>query len=94
VLDEAVTLLRVRTRNHKLSVQLGTDLLASKTMILLKTDDDVLMGSWDLYKQRSDVALSFTDSTIAFLTKKHFISDIFTYDAHFEALGFHVLNKL
>jgi len=52
------------------------------------------MGSWDLYKQRSDVALSFTDSTIAFLAKKHFISDIFSYDAHFGALGFHVLNKL
>ena len=52
------------------------------------------MGSWGLYKQRSDVALSFTDSTIAFLAKKHFVSDIFSYDAHFGALGFHVLNRL
>jgi len=94
VLDEAVTLLRARTRNHKLSVQLGTDILASKTIILLKTDDEALMGAWDLYKQRSDVALSFTDSTIAFLAKKHFVSDIFSYDAHFGALGFHVLNRL
>ncbi len=85
---------RARTRNHGLAVQLGTDILSSKTMILLKTDDDALMGSWDLYKQRSDVALSFTDSTIAFLAKKHFISDIFSYDAHFGALGFHVVNKL
>ncbi|TMI34382.1 type II toxin-antitoxin system VapC family toxin [Candidatus Bathyarchaeota archaeon] len=94
VMDEAVTLLRARTRNHKLSVQLGTDILTSKTIILLKTDDEALMGSWGLYKQRSDVALSFTDSTIAFLAKKHFISDIFSYDAHFGALGFHVLNRL
>ena len=62
--------------------------------ILLKTDDEALMGAWDLYKQRSDVALSFTDSTIAFLAKKHFVSDIFSYDAHFGALGFHVLNRL
>ncbi|TMI42657.1 hypothetical protein E6H21_00005, partial [Candidatus Bathyarchaeota archaeon] len=74
-MDEAVTLLRARTRNHKLSVRLGTDILASKTVILLKTDDEALTGSWELYKQRSDVALSFTDSTIAFLAKKHFISD-------------------
>ncbi len=84
--------MRARTRNHKLSVQLGTDILTSKTIILLKTDDEA--GSWGLYKQRSDVALSFTDSTIAFLAKKHFISDIFSYDAHFGALGFHVLNRL
>jgi len=31
-MDEAVTLLRARTRNHKLSVQLGTDILTSKTI--------------------------------------------------------------
>jgi predicted nucleic acid-binding protein len=49
------------------------DILASKTIIILETDDEALMGSWDLYKQRSDVALSFMDSTIAFLAKKHFI---------------------
>src|SRR3989442_11032276 len=34
--------------------QLGTDILASKTVILLKTDDEALTGSWELYKQRSD----------------------------------------
>ncbi len=86
--------MRARTRNHKLSVQLGSDILTSKTVVLLKTDDDALKGSWDLYKQRSDVALSFTNSAIAFLAKKHFISDIFSYDSHFGALGFHVLNRL
>ena len=43
-MDEAVTLLRARTRNHKLSIQLGTDILASKTIILLKTDDEALTG--------------------------------------------------
>ncbi len=86
--------MRARTRNHKLSVQLGTDILASKTIVLLKIDDDGLQNSWDLYKQRSDVPLSFTDSTIAFLARKHFISDIFSYDGHFGALSFHVLDRL
>jgi len=52
------------------------------------------MGSWDLYKQRSDVALSFTDATIAFLAKKHLVSDIFSYDSHFGALRLHVLDGL
>ena len=94
ILDEAVTLVRARSRNHKLSVALGRDLLESKTIVLLKIDETSLKGSWDLYKNRPDIALSFTDATSAFLAKKHYISDIFTYDGHFESLGFHAIKRL
>jgi predicted nucleic acid-binding protein len=89
-----VTLVRARSRNHKVSVQLGTDLLESKTIVLLKIDGSSLKGSWELYKNRPNIALSFTDSTSAFLAKQHFISDVFTYDRHFESLGFHVINNI
>jgi predicted nucleic acid-binding protein len=95
VLDEAITNCRARTRNHKLSVQLGTDIFSSKTIVLLKVDEDVLQRSWDLYKQRSDVEFSFTDCTIASLCKTHGISTIFTFDdKHIGTLGFHPLAKL
>ncbi len=57
-------------------------------------DADNLKGSWELYKQRSDIPLSFTDSTTAFLSKKHFITDIYSYDRHFKALNFHTLQSL
>jgi len=75
-------------------VQLGTDILASKTIVLLGIDDDALKGSWDLYKERSDVPLSFTDATTAHLAKKHLISDIYSYDEDFEALRFLVIKRL
>ncbi len=95
VLDEAITNCRVRTRNHKLSVQLGTDIFSSKTIVLLKVDEDVLKQSWDLYKQRSEVEFSFTDCTIASLCRTHGISTIFTFDdKHLGTLGFHPLTKL
>ncbi len=44
--------------------------------------------------ERSDVALSFTDASTAYLVKQHFISDIFSYDEDFKALGFHVISRL
>lgn len=95
VLDEAITTCRARTRNHKLSVQLGTDLFSSKTIILLRVDEDALQQSWDLYKERSDVELSFTDCTIASLAKRHGITTIFTYDQeHLGPLGLNPLSQL
>lgn len=95
VLDEAITNCRARTRNHKLSVQLGTDIFSSKTIVLLKVDEDALQRSWDLYKQRSDVEFSFTDCTIASLCKTHGINTIFTFDdKHLGTLDFHPLAKL
>lgn len=75
-------------------MQLGTDILTSKTIVLLKVDEGAMKGSWDLYKERSDVPLSFTDASIAYLAKKHLIPDILSYDRDFEALGFHVVKGL
>ncbi len=95
ILDEAITLCRARTRDHKLSVQLGTDLLTSKTIVLLNVDKAVLKGSWELYKQRGDIGLSFTDSTTAVLARTHGITDLYTYDhKDFNPLGFHTISKL
>ena len=95
VLDEAVTNCRARTRNHKLSVQLGTDIFSSKTIVLRKLDGETLERFWNPYKQRSDVEFSFTDCTIATLRRAHGISIIFTFDdKHLGTLGFHSLAKL
>lgn len=94
VLDEAITTCRTRTRSHRASVELGTFILASKSIVLLRVDDDVLNGSWKTYKERDDVELSFTDCTTAFLAKTHGIIDLFTYDADLQALNLHTVSKL
>jgi len=54
----------------------------------LKVDESTLKGSWELYKQRVKVNLSFTDCSSAVLARTHGISDIFTYDDDFNSLRF------
>ena len=94
ILDEAVTGCRQRTHSHKLSVELGEIILSSESIVLLKVDGDVLDEAWEFYKNRSEMALSLTDCTTAVLARKHGITDIFTYDADFQSLGFHALDRL
>ncbi len=94
VLDEAVTGCRRRTGSHKLAVELGTMIFSSESIALLKVDADVLGESWNLFRQRREISLSFTDCTSAVLARQRGIADIFTYDSDFRALGFVVLPKI
>jgi uncharacterized protein len=95
ILDEAVTGCRHRTRTHAASVELGNAILSSESIVLLKVDEQSLSESWDLYKERSQVNLSFTDCTTAILARRNGIVEIYTYDdKDFQPLGFHTLNKL
>jgi len=95
ILDEAVTGSRQRTRTHAASVEFGNAILSSESIVLLKVDEQALTESWDLYKERSQVNLSFTDCTTAILARRHGIIEIYTYDDRdFRPLGFHTINKL
>ncbi len=95
ILDEAVTGCRQRTRTHAPSVELGTAILSSESIVLLKVDDEALAESWELYKERSEVPFSFTDCTTAVLARRHGIVDLYTYDdKDFQPLGFHTISKL
>ncbi len=94
VLDEAITGCRQRTRSHKPSVELGTAVFSSESIVLLKVDDETIGEAWDLYRERGEVQLSFTDCTTVVLARKHGITDIYTYDSDFRALGFVALPKM
>lgn len=94
VLDEALTACRTRTRNHKLSVQLGSDILSAKSIVFLKVDDEAFQQSWRLYRERSDADLSFTDCTVATLMKRHGINTVYTYDEDLGSLGLHNLSNI
>ncbi len=95
ILDEAVTGCRQRTRTHAPSVELGTAILSSESIVLLKVDDEAMAESWELYKERSEVHLSFTDCTTAVLARRHGIVDLYTFDdKDFQPLGFHTISKL
>ena len=94
VLDEGVTGCRQRTRNHVLSVELGTLILSSESLLRLRVDEETLLEAWELFKSRREIPLSLTDCTSAILARKHGITEIYTYDGDFEALGFRVLERL
>ncbi len=95
ILDEAVTTCRHRTKSHELSVQLGNDLLSSKSIVMLEVDERARDEAWRLYKDRRDLNLSFTDATCAILARKHGISDIFTFNTReFRPLHFNVIQSL
>ena len=94
ILDEAVTGCRQRTRNHGLSVELGTLILSSESLLMLRVDEDTLLEAWELFKSRREIPLSLTDCTSAILARKHGITDVYSHDSDFEALGFRVLARL
>lgn len=94
ILDEAVTGCRIRTRNHRLSVELGNLILSSESLIMLTIDPETLREAWELYKSRKEIPLSLTDCTSAILAKKQGILDIYTYDSDFGALGFQTIARL
>lgn len=95
ILDEAVTTCSGRTKKHELSVQLGNDILGSKSIVMLKVDEKTIEASWKLYKERDDLNLSFTDATCVTLAQTHGISDIYTYNAReFRPLHLNVVTSL
>ena len=95
VLDEAITTCRRWTGSHELSVRLGTDILASKSIVMLKVDERTIQESWELYMDRDDVKVSFTDATCATIAKAHGVTNIFTYDARdFRPLNLNVISSL
>src|SRR5205807_8940199 len=76
VLDEAVTGCRRRTRNHELTVVLGTLILSSESMLILRVDENTFLEAWELYKSRREIPLSLTDCTSAILARKQRITDM------------------
>lgn len=94
ILDEAVTGCRQRTRNHGLSVELGDLILSSESLLMLRIEPETLVEAWELYKSRKEIPLSLTDCTSAILARKQGITDIYTYDSDFGALGFQTITRL
>ena len=67
VLDEAVTLALVRTKNRGVALDVGRFFIPEKVgqgmVVLLHVDEATVRRAWDSFSRR-DVPLSFTDWTI------------------------------
>ncbi|TMI67590.1 type II toxin-antitoxin system VapC family toxin [Candidatus Bathyarchaeota archaeon] len=95
IIDESITVCRSRTHSHAQAIDLGEAILHSKSIVLLKVEERIFSRAWELFKERKEVELSFTDCTSATLAKTNGIIDIYTYDRHdFRALGFNTISEL
>ncbi len=86
ILDETLTLLRVRGHNSR-AIALGEALFMSEIATLYYlTQEDILL-TWRVFKQFSDKGWSFTDCGSKVVMEKLGINQAFSFDHHFRQFG-------
>ncbi|MBI2543418.1 MAG: type II toxin-antitoxin system VapC family toxin [Candidatus Aenigmarchaeota archaeon] len=84
IFDETLTVVFVRSKNLSVAVEMGDEL--RNFVKIIKIGDDVLEGSWDLFKNQKDTTFSFTDCTSVALMKNENIINIATFDGDFKKI--------
>ncbi len=87
IIDEAVTLALVRTRNHQIAVNTGKFILESPRIEKLTVSPDECNESWKTFLKLGKKFLSFTDCTSLVLAKNHGITRVMSFDSHFDGLA-------
>jgi uncharacterized protein len=87
VLDETFTLLG-RRAGYGFAAQRARNIYASGSLIILRSDNEDELKAIDFFEKYSDHGLSFTDCVSFVLMRKRKIKKVFTFDHHFQMLGF------
>ena len=87
VIDETLTLLMARV-NHATAVSCGDWLLRSPLVKVVRIDVDTWDQAWEIFRRYDDKKFSFTDCTSFVVMQEHKLIDAFTFDHHFEQMGF------
>lgn len=90
VFDETVTLVLTRL-GHQRAVQVGSVLLDSSVVELVRVGPSDERSAWQLFQERPDKSYSFTDSTSFVLMQRLDLLKALTLDNHFAQEGFEVL---
>jgi predicted nucleic acid-binding protein len=89
VVDESLTLIRMRTF-HQAAIAFGDALLKSSVAGLVTISDDVRLAAFELFRKYDDKDVSFTDCTSFALMKRLKLKTAFTFDGHFQQVGFEI----
>jgi predicted nucleic acid-binding protein len=92
VFDEAITLLLNRV-GHDAARRCGEWLLSSERVRFIRIDPDQWDEAWEIFKHYEDKAFSFTDCTSFVVMRQLRLHDAFTFDRHFEQMGFRLWPK-
>lgn len=84
IFDETVTVVRSRVKNKELARQLGTAILGSAHIEILRIDDQAFSRAWEEFQTHLDRTLSFTDCTSIVLMKTLKIGTVLSFDSHFD----------
>jgi hypothetical protein len=87
ILDESLTLIRMRTF-HQAAIAFGDALLKSGVASMLTISDEVRSAAFELFRKYDDKDVSFTDCTSFALMKRLKLHTAFTFDGHFQQVGF------
>jgi uncharacterized protein len=87
ILDETLTLIRMRTF-HQAAIVFGELLMSSGVAGMVTISDEVRSAAFVLFKKYDDKDLSFTDCTSFALMKRLKVQTAFTFDGHFQQVGF------
>ena len=87
VLVEVVAYLN-NHRRHSKAVELGNNLLSSKSINLIHVNEAILLDGWRYFQKHSDKSYSLTDCISFVLMTKLGIVEALTFDKHFAQAGF------
>ena len=82
IFDETVTGIFVRSKNLKLAVEYGNELLAS--LEVLEINEENFREAWKMFSEQKNSRLSFTDCTTIAVMNAHSTRQIATFDGDFE----------
>lgn len=90
VIDETLTLLRTRI-GHSLAVSIGKQFFSKHLAQVVRITEKDERAAFKLFTQYADKTFSFTDCTSFVVMQNLGIKQAFTFDKHFQQIGF---NKL
>ena len=90
VLDETFTLLG-RRAGHSFAAQRARNIYASESLNILRPGKEDELKAIVFFEKYSDHQLSFTDCVSFVLMQNRKIKRVFTFDHHFQLLGFQAL---
>jgi len=87
IIDETLTLISGRL-GHAQAVACGEWLLRSPMVKLIRIDAGQWQDAWEMFRRYDDKDFSLTDCTSFVVMRQHHLVDAFTFDHHFEQMGF------
>jgi len=92
VLVETFTLLARRT-TYAFASERAHNIYHSERLTILRPEANDEVEALSVFQKYSEVAVSFTDAVSCVLMRRHRLKRVFSFDRHFEDMGFSLLKR-